>query len=29
MTSPVEGGRVGLGQTEGESIGFNDREGKH
>ena len=24
-TSPVEGGRVGLGQAEGKSIGFNDR----
>ena len=27
-TSPVKGGRVGLGQAEGKSIRFNDREGK-
>ena len=26
--SLVEGGRIGLGQAEGELIGFNDRGGK-
>ena len=29
MMSLVEEGRVGLGQTEGESIRFNDRGEKH